>query len=327
MSADLYPLLLTPVYQDYIWGGTRIARVFARDRRGPCAESWEISDRPEGMSVVRNGPLEGTALHDLFESAGPDLAGAACRTRVFPLLIKIIDASKRLSVQVHPDEAAARRHGGEPKTEMWYVLDAPADGRLFAGLKPGTDRSAFQDALAAGSVEDLLCPVAVRAGEALFVPGGRVHCIGEGYLLLEIQQNSNTTYRVYDWGRVGTDGKPRALHVEQALRAINWNDPCPAAIRPEEGESSGANPVRRIVHCPYFHVDRIDLVGPESVSNDGRSFHALFAATGAMTVTGAGADLNVRTGDSCLVPAALADYGLTPAHGGATVIRVSLVPP
>lgn len=324
MSAHVYPLLFEPVYKDYIWGGNRIPRVYKRDGAADvCAESWEISDRPEGMSVVRNGPLAGRSLHQLVESMGKRLLGTTRTHGGFPLLIKIIDAKQRLSVQVHPDDGAAARYGGEAKTEMWYVLDAEPGATIFAGLRPGTDADGLRTALENEQLEDVLCSLPARSGQAIFIPGGRVHAIGEGCLLLEVQQNSNTTYRVYDWGRVGSDGKPRELHVEQAFRVIDWGSEPVTPTTPRPLSHPGSNSWCEVISCPYFRVTRVDLSGPETLSPGGAGFHALFASDRTTVVDGGGVLEQLVPGTSCLIPAALAEYSLRPVDRDSSVLLIT----
>ncbi|MDZ4199894.1 MAG: type I phosphomannose isomerase catalytic subunit, partial [Kiritimatiellia bacterium] len=233
MKPDPYPLLLKPAYKNYLWGGTRIAEVYGRETPpGPVAESWEVSTRPEGMSLVLNGPLAGRTLQEAIDTMGEDLLGARAPRGQMPLLIKLIDARDRLSVQVHPDDESAALHGGEAKTEMWILLDAEPGACLFAGFRPGLARPEIEQAIREGRWTEILQTLPVRAGDAVFIPGGRVHAIGAGCLILEIQQNSNTTYRLYDWDRKGSDGKPRKLHLEQALSVIRWEDPGEPLLQP-----------------------------------------------------------------------------------------------
>ena len=181
MSDKLYPLLFEPVYKDYLWGGDKILKTYNREAPpGIYAESWELSDRDDGMSVVANGPWKGKTLHELVDDLGPDLLGTGASVagaKTFPLLIKLIDSHKRLSVQVHPDDDTADRCGGEAKTEMWYILDAEPGAGVFAGLQPGVDEEAFQEALDEERFKEVLTSVPVRKGEAVFMPGGRVHAI------------------------------------------------------------------------------------------------------------------------------------------------------
>ena len=326
MTMPLYPLLFEPVYKDYLWGGGRIPRIFGSKpgHTGTCAESWEIADRPEGMSIVSNGAAKGKSLHELVETMGQSLVGTVGKSKIFPLLIKIIDARERLSVQVHPDEHTAAASGGEAKTEMWYALAGERNAHIFAGFLPGTDRKAFEAALAAKRIEKVLRDLPIKTGEAIFIPGGRVHVIGEGCLLLEVQQNSNTTYRVHDWDRVDKDGKPRELHMDKALQVINWSDNNAAIIKPKELADEGGNGVWQIVKYPFFNLVRIDLKKKLVVKKDGCSFHALFVVVGQMKVEGNGVAEDISAGTSCLLPAALESYTLTPLSGTATVLRTTL---
>jgi mannose-6-phosphate isomerase len=321
-----YPLLFTPVYKDYPWGGQTLSAAFGRSLPGPIvAESWEIADRPEGMSVVANGPEQGATLGDLMERWGARLVGergervagqtGGKRPR-FPLLFKIIDACERLSLQVHPSDESASRTGGEPKSEMWYVLGAAGQARVLVGLRPGIDRPAFERALAEGRIEARLCSVPVRPGSVVPVPGGQPHAIDAGCLLYEIQQSSDTTFRLHDWGRLGADRRPRALHVREALEAIAWNEPPPAPAIPRELPPVPGARVWDLLRTPHFHVRRLELAGHFHTENDGESFHALFLVRGAASVEGGGIALPMAPGTSCLLPAALRAYTLLPEGDG-----------
>lgn len=326
MHTDIYPLLFQPVYKDYLWGGQRLARCFGRRGVPPvCAESWEIADRPEGMSTVINGPLKGTPLHTLVTTLGPALVGAHGTTGgAFPLLIKLIDAHRDLSVQVHPNDQDALRTGGEPKTEMWYILDATPSALIYAGLKPGVTPARFRKALEDQRLEtDALAAIPARPGRAFFVPGGRPHAIGAGCLLLEIQQNSNTTYRVYDWNRTDEMGHPRELHLEQAMQVIDWAHAQPDARSPQPVPADGPNGQASILHCPFFNVDRIVLRVPESVTHSGDRFHVVFVVSGKVLAGAGGTVATIAKGTTCLLPAAATQYTLTPVGGPATVIRIT----
>lgn len=320
----LYPYLFTPVYKDYLWGGTRIKKVFHRaDTPETCAESWDIADRPEGMSVVANGPLKGKTLHELVAELKADLLGpqhAACKQ--FPLLIKIIDARKDLSVQVHPHDDNAHRTGGDPKTEMWYLLDANADAKIYAGMRPGVTPRKFEDALTAGTVEKLLASIPARAGRAIFVPGGKVHAIGAGCLLLEIQQNSNTTYRVYDWDRVDADGNRRELHVEEAMKVINWENVAPQVSSPRPLPAEGSNHPFEIMTSPYFSTCGWNLQEPRTFQMNPPGFRILFTSKGQALIGANGSVASVQAGTSCLIPAAIDTYTITPMGGPASILEI-----
>jgi mannose-6-phosphate isomerase len=321
---SLYPLILNPAYKDYIWGGSRIPSLFQRDAPpGACAESWEISDRPEGMSVVANGPLQGATLQQLVATYGHEITGFACCTPGFPLLVKLIDARDRLSIQVHPDDEAAARGIGEAKTEAWHILEAPPGAQVFAGLKAGVSESAFMAHLRANTLESCLQAIPVQAGDTIFIPGGRVHAICEGLLILEVQQNSDTTYRVYDWGRVGKDGKPRDLHVEQALKVIRWHDPEPAKTAPGSISTGPGMTAVELVTSPYFRLERLVLEGPCAVRHDGSGFHALFSPRDDLIVLAGGMAVAVPRGRTCLIPAQVTPYTVKPAASSAQVLRIT----
>src|SRR5579871_6293616 len=216
-------LQFLPLYQERVWGGRRLESFLGRELPGgtPIGEAWEIVDRPEAQSRVAGGKLKGLSLRELVERFAQDLMGPKWpAARPFPLLVKWLDCSDRLSLQVHPPASVAASLGGEPKTENWYVAQSVPGASLFVGLKEGVERPAFAKALAAETAEDCVNKVSVAAGDSILVRSGQIHAIDAGNLILEIQQNSDTTYRLYDWGRVGLDGQPRQLHVEQSLRSI-----------------------------------------------------------------------------------------------------------
>ena len=327
VTMQLYPLLFRHVYRDYLWGGNRIAERFGRtDAPERCAESWEISPHPDGPSIVANGPLAGRDLQSLCDECGEALLGTACEGTRFPLLFKLIDAREKLSVQVHPSEETAEAVGGEPKTEMWYLLGADPGASIYCGLRDCPGPRTLRDALTAHRVPDLLVEHPSQVGSAMFVPGGTVHAIGGGNLVYEVQQNSNTTYRVYDWDRVGPDGRLRELHVEKAMSVIQWRAPKLGFLRPEPMAAAGAgNTCRRILRSDFFELRETKLQGLEPVAMDGLSFHALFVAEGQAKLSwGDGESMELGLGVSCLVPASLGAYALEPVGGGARVLTTNV---
>ena len=220
------PLVFEPLFMERVWGGRRLEEVYGKKLPADLriGESWEIVDRPEAQSIVREGPLRGKSLHELWQNHRREIFGDIADAPRFPLLIKLLDARETLSVQVHPPNELAAELGGEAKTEFWYIANADAGAELFVGLREGSTREKFEQALHKGEVADHVHRISVQTGDAMFLPSGRVHAIGGGNLIVEVQQNSDTTYRVFDWNRKGTDGKPRALHVEQSLRCIDFDD-------------------------------------------------------------------------------------------------------
>lgn len=253
---NLYPLTFHPIPKPRPWGGRALAELYQKPLPAavPVGESWEISDRPGDASVIAHGPLAGRDLRWLMEHHGPAVLGAArAPGGRFPLLVKILDAREVLSVQVHPPPAVAARLGGEPKTELWYVTRAGPDARVWAGLKAGTTRADFEQRLRAGRVAECLHQIPVRPGDALWLPSGRVHALGAGLVIFEIQQNSDTTYRVFDWNRVGPDGRPRALHLEAALASLDFGDHEPGLIA-APWQAEGPWQWRRLADHELFRV-------------------------------------------------------------------------
>lgn len=324
VETELYPLLLEPAYKDYIWGGSRIPVVFNRALpAGTYAESWELSDRPEGMSHVANGRLKGESLAALTSRFGGKLLGRGLSPTRFPLLVKLIDARERLSLQVHPGDTHEARGEGEAKTEAWHILDAPERGRVIAGLKKGTTEASFLEALRNNKLRGILRSVPVTAGDTVFIPGGRLHAIGEGLLILEVQQNSNTTYRVHDWDRVDTRGKPRELHLEQALRVIQWSDAQPVKVRSRITHDKPGTKVTELVKSPYFLLEKIETTAPFFVHHSGSSFHALFTGSDELLIMSSAGVLAIPAGRTCLIPASLDRYTIKPAGKRATILRIS----
>ena len=219
------PIAFSPIYMTRVWGGRSLDTIYQRNLpdNQPYGESWEISDRPNEQSIVSSGFHVGKSLHDLWTNHREEIFGKGLTGDRFPLLIKILDARDDLSIQVHPPAEIAGELGGEPKTEMWYIADCDPGAKLYIGLKNGSTRESFEQSLLDGTVEKQVHAVRPKAGESIFIPSGRLHAIGAGFLIYEIQQNSDTTYRVFDWNRVGLDGTPRDLHVEESMTSINSN--------------------------------------------------------------------------------------------------------
>lgn len=254
------PIYFKPIYQERVWGGRNLENALGRElpKGEVIGESWDVVDRPEAMSVIEDGPFAGMSLRELIEERAEEIMGLGYDPkRPFPILVKWLDCSDRLSLQVHPPADVAPALGGEPKTENWYIADCQADASLIVGLRDGVTRDEFERRLSEGSLEECVHRFPVSPGESILVESGRIHAIDAGNLILEIQQNSDTTYRVYDWGRVGLDGNPRQLHVEESLKCIDWNDFEPKTLRPTEGKVVLAD-------CPEFRLVKWDLNGEAS---------------------------------------------------------------
>jgi len=248
-------LRFQPLYKERVWGGRQLEASLGRSlpKDSVIGESWEIVDRPEAQSVVRSGTHAGQTLHAVLTKHADLVMGPRWPAgNRFPVLVKWLDCRERLSLQVHPPSAIAAELKGEPKTENWFVAETAPGAQLIAGLRRGVTREQFERAIAGGTIETCVHHFAVAAGDSILVPSGRVHAIDAGCLILEIQQNSDTTYRVYDWGRAGSDGKPRELHVAESLRSIAWNDYEPGPLR--AAPTSGV-----IAECPEFCIRRVVL--------------------------------------------------------------------
>ncbi|MBU6411317.1 MAG: class I mannose-6-phosphate isomerase [Verrucomicrobia bacterium] len=289
---------------------------------GRIGESWEISDRPGDESVIADGTFAGKTLHWLMEHHPGELLGDAkpANGNRFPLLIKILDAREKLSLQVHPPAGSAAELGGEPKTEMWFIADAAPGAELFVGLKRGVTRAIFEKKIRDGGVADCFHRVPVRAGDAMFLPSGRVHAIGGGLVIFEIQQNSDTTYRVFDWNRVGLDGKPRALHVAQSLASIDFHDFEPAPV--ETGfVADGKIQKRPLVNDALFNVEAWTLPSGAGASLKPNRLQIVAVTRGLAGVRSGPGSVDLSAGQFCLVPAALERSEIL-GKSDATVLRV-----
>ncbi|MBS0625229.1 MAG: class I mannose-6-phosphate isomerase [Verrucomicrobia bacterium] len=301
--SDCYPIRFEPIYRDYIWGGTRISEKYGRKTQlNRVAESWEVSDRKDGMSVVANGSHKGKTLHELHKTMGENLLGKDRSFPTFPLLVKVIDAREHLSVQVHPNNETAVILEGEPKSEMWYVLDSEPNACVYAGLKGGVSREKFTEALGTKKIPDLLEKIEVHKFDAVYVPGGKVHAIGAGCLLLEVQQNSDSTYRIYDWERKGDDGKPRALHHEKALEAIDWKA-SEGKLTPKKMSSDLTHTQWMAASTPYFIVQRVEVYSHWRIPSHPDTFQIFFCMQGEATIAAGGVEEILRPGLTYLIPA------------------------
>ncbi len=322
---DLYPLRFHPVYKDYIWGGRRLETTLQRDlpSGGIWAESWEIAHHSDGESVVAAGPLAGKSLGDLMKSHGRDLLGKHHPQRVFPLLLKYLDAHQHLSLQVHPDDRCAAEMGlADPgKTEAWYVIEAAPGSCLWAGFAEPVDRDRVERALRSGDIQRLLHRVEPQPGDCIFVPAGTVHAVGAGLLVAEIQQMSNNTFRLSDWGRVDAQGRPRPLHIDQGVQAIDYSR---GPVDPTRGRTTGIPGVTRLVECEHFLLDHWHLDG-HNCMEDGNCFQILTVVQGQLTV-GGDVMAPLRRGQTLLIPASCSPVNIAPAGDSAAEFLVAALP-
>lgn len=325
MSEHLYPLLFEPNLHPVVWGGKRLRpykNLPSTDE--PIGESWEISAVPSSVSVISNGMHKGRLLTDVIEEYPQDILGKSIAKKYgnkLPLLAKFIDASNDLSIQVHPNDAMAQReHGKNGKTEMWYIIDAAPDSRLLSGFSKEITPEEYQQRIADNTITEVLASHKVNAGDVFYIPAGRVHAIGSGILLAEIQQSSDVTYRIYDYNRPGMDGKPRELHTELAAKAINYN--IPSRYRTDytiKGDSASL-----VVNTSFFNV-KISTVTSTLRRKLKKydSFIITMCIQGACTIRirKTGQTLTLHEGHSCLIPAALADYDVTSLNTGISAIN------
>lgn len=314
----LYPLVFQPVFKDRIWGGRELERLYHKNIPAgkPIGEAWEISDRPGDASVIANGPLAGKDLRWLMENHATEVLGDAKPATAgrFPLLCKILDAREKLSLQVHPPASNAAAMNGEPKTEMWFIADAAPDASLYVGLQRGVTRDEFEKKIADGSVADCFHRIPVRAGDAMFLPSGRVHAIGDGLVIFEIQQNSDTTYRVYDWNRIGLDGKPRELHIPQSLASIDFNDFEPKLV-PAVYRQGPSFKFRQLVEDPLFNVQELSFETAGQLRLAGQFLRVIAVTKGALTIADgdSGIPVELKPGGFGLIPASLKNVDIKAA--------------
>ncbi|HTB84437.1 MAG TPA: type I phosphomannose isomerase catalytic subunit [Candidatus Sulfotelmatobacter sp.] len=304
----LYPLVFEPIFKDRIWGGRELEKLYGKKLPAgkPIGESWEVSDRPGDESVVANGPLAGKSLRWLMQHHAAEILGSArpATENRFPILCKILDAREKLSLQVHPPAKKAAELKGEPKTEMWFIADAAPDASLYVGLKRGVTRPEFERKIADGSVADCFHKIPVRAGDTMFLPSGRVHAIGDGLVIFEIQQNSDTTYRVFDWNRTGLDGKPRELHIAQSLASIDFNDFEPKLV-PENYRQANGFKFRLLVEDPLFTVQEMAFADAGIYLPAGNYLRIIAVTKGAAQISDGTIFVNLKAGQFCLLPACL----------------------
>ena len=321
--SNMYPLRFQPIFRRYLWGGRRLASVLDRPigEGDDYAESWAVVDHGADQSVVAAGPLSGTTLHELVQNEGGQMLGRHHPQTQFPLLFKFLDAQRNLSLQVHPDDKLAEQLDPPDlgKTEAWVILGCEPGSKIYAGLKRGFDRPALHREIARDTVELCLHVFEPQLGDCILLPAGAVHAIGAGLLVAEIQQASDTTYRVYDWNRVGPDGKMRELHVDAALDAIDFDlGPIDAQV-PQPGDASH---IERLVTGDKFILDRWQFDSTQAAGADDRC-HIVTVLDGTVAVAGDVVDTSLRKGETVLLPAAIGSVEIAP-QGRATLLDMYL---
>src|SRR2546423_6832813 len=309
------PLVFEPIFMERVWGGRRLESLY--DKRLPSAaligESWEIVDRPEAQSVVHEGPLRGKTLHDLWYKYRAEIFGNAPESPRFPILCKLLDAQENLSLQVHPPRAIAQQLGGEPKSELWYIAHAAPKARLYSGVKKRTTRESFTKALEQGRVEKLLHALEVKSGDAIFLPSGRMHALGGGVVLVEIQENSDTTYRIYDWDRTKKGRAARQMDVAEAMQCVDFKDVEPALLRPTD---------EALVRHELFEIEKWDLGKDRQIAETGR-FAIVVCVTAGIECVGR----KFKPGDFFLVSAEQEKRLVRPISDDTPPFGINLPPP
>jgi len=315
-----------PLIKRIRWGGIRLGTVLGKPigEATDTAESWEISDHGDDQSIVISGGYESWPLKKIVQEEGGALFGRHASRTQFPLLVKFLDAADRLSVQVHPNDQQARKFDPNEngKTEAWVIIEAEPGSRLYAGLKTGVHRDRLAESLSNGTVEDCLHSFLVKAGDCVFIPAGTVHAIGEGVLLAEIQQSSDLTFRLYDWGRVGADGKPRELHIEEALGCIDFDRGPVGPVKPKV-ISTNSHRVEELVQNEFFVMRRHTTQSSFTIAADDR-FHVLMQLAGESKIIDGDDERPFKRGQTFLLPADRAETEIVPA--GETVMLETFLP-
>jgi len=304
------PFYLKAPVKDYIWGGTRLRELFGKEGGDRLAESWELSCHPDGECYIMGGEFDGMKLSD-FVNEHPEAVGSGFKSGdSFPVLVKLIDAKNDLSVQVHPnDEYAHKYENDNGKTEMWYVIDAAPDSELIYGFNEELSKEEFRKAIENNTLMEKLRRVPVKQGDVFFIEPGTLHAIGKGILIAEIQQSSNVTYRVYDYGRLGADGKPRPLHIEKALEVTNTKPLDPE--RPVYGLELDGVVTQLLADCKYFNVNRHRLIKELELYADKNSFaHVLMIGGSGGELAADNHRLELTMGSSVFVPAGTGAFAI-----------------
>ena len=318
----LYPLVFHPLFKERVWGGRMLETLYHKQLPAEVliGESWEIADRPGDESIIANGAFAGRTLRWLMEHHAGELLGEAAPAAGgrFPILCKILDAREKLSLQVHPPPHASPPLG-EPKTEMWYIAAAEPDAELYVGLRRGVTRAVFEEGIRTGRVAECFHRISVRAGDTMFLPSGRVHAIGAGLVIFEIQQNSDTTFRVHDWDRLGLDGRPRDLHIAESLASIDFADVEPSLVSGEPS-TEGQFVSRRLVRDALFNVDLVRANTKGVLTLRPPRLRIVANVERQLVVNGGGVGAALTAGQFCLVPASVPDVTIRGQSGSRFLI-------
>ena len=306
------PLVFEPIFMERVWGGRRLGSLYGKPlpHAALIGESWEIVDRPEAQSVVHEGPLRGRTLHELWSKHRAEIFGKVPESARFPILCKLLDAQENLSLQVHPPRGIAKKLGGESKSELWYVANAAPKARIYAGFKKGTTRELFLKALEQGKVEKHLHAIEVKTGDAIFLPSGRMHALGAGNVLVEIQENSDTTYRIYDWDRTKKGRAARQMHVGEAMQCVDFKDVEPALLETK---------AQSLVKHELFEIEKWNLDKDREIAKTGR-FAIVVCLTGAIDCAGR----QFKPGDFFIITAQQSDRLLRAIEAETSLLRVTL---
>lgn len=309
---EIYPMLLKPCYKDYLWGGSRLCREFGKeDAPTPTAESWELVSRESDKSTIANGSLAGKTLEDLKQLDADQFWGTQCQKDHFPLLVKLIDAKRDLSIQVHPSEDAAQMDVGEQgKAEMWYVVDCLPHAYIYYGFSRQIDEDEFIRRVDDGTICDVLNKVPVERGDVFYILPGVIHAIGSGIVIAEIQQNSDTTFRIYDYLRQDARGNMRPLHLQRAKSVIDYTPVIPTECKVNSGAKFDGYSMAQMFSCRYFRAYRFDITKEVRLSSDPRSFQHILFVEGHGMLHHQDWEMPFRKGNSFFIPAALGEYSV-----------------
>jgi len=298
-----------------VWGGKRIPQHYEAESNEPIGESWELCDHDEDISCISNGPAKGKLLRELMSTGSQELCGEGIdpnRPDRFPLMLKLLDAQQDLSVQVHPNDhyANQQKPGELGKTEAWIILDCGEGACIYRGLKPGTTKDMLKTAMESGTVDQVLKRIEVKPGEVYHIPAGMIHALGAGVQIAEIQQNSDTTYRLFDWNRTGLDGQPRPLHIEDGLAVTAVEESKADLQTPQKIANDGCHR-ERLIRCDKFTIERLSKF-TDSIKRhtEGESFHLITVVAGNLTVQADEGSENLSAWQSCLLPAACGEYSI-----------------